>query len=660
MNYTRSIIYCCLALIVTSWFSEPLVAQVNRVVGSLKTVGKKTETLGSCFLVDKRGYFATTFSNLRDASSATILLPNNVACAVTGVVGASKGKDIVILAVRELPRGMEPLVLAPNAKLAVGELVMPWGGPFSRAATPLFLQPNSWEPAALRQDSSSFFPTIGQPLRGDEYLLTVKFPEHDSAGTDADTEWFLLDQTRDRSCIGSPVLNAQGEVLGMLSGALSSGNTVYSALHVKHIAALIPPATDKPLPLTALKRWQDPLGSPADLPEKAEDLSRLAGKFTHGLPLAERLRDLQERAVRVEKWKAAMEKLIAVRKATASETTVELDKIRGIMDTMVPEETRTVSRTVTETVTDKDDKDSKSPKERTVTRVIRETIRVFSARQNSLRTELGTKHHALRVEFLKAEIRNRFETEVGLPAFTNMERHLADELFFTVDPFSFRTAEEHAALLLALNQTIEDGGASAQVFCARAVVLIHLNKFAEVAADLKDALDVDARQKPVVTVIEAYKCLRSGDAKEAKRLLGDALRAGKNDPRVLFLMAVVELRNGEEDDALRDLKLAAEHGADPLEVNLAQAWIGATAPDVPTSQVRLATSAGQQACSLTARRDWNCLASLAACYTRLADEPNAIDAIENAIAVAPESSLERCKEWKRMILAKQSLPPIWK
>lgn len=108
--------------------SAPAVVKVT--VGDQATGG----SLGSGFLVDRRGRVLTNAHVVEDGATATVTFDDGTESAAR-VLGTDESTDLAVLLVTELPRGVAPLPLGRSAGLVVGDPVVAIGNPFGLERT---------------------------------------------------------------------------------------------------------------------------------------------------------------------------------------------------------------------------------------------------------------------------------------------------------------------------------------------------------------------------------------------------------------------------------------------------------------------------------------------------------------------------------------------
>ncbi|MFY7878383.1 MAG: trypsin-like peptidase domain-containing protein, partial [Pirellula sp.] len=633
-------------------------------VGSVFANGQLT---GSCFYVDERGYVATTFSNVLGASEVTILFSNGQVYRATGVIEASKGKDIAILKMvpktkskKKAPK-TEALTLNFEADPQIDEEAYPWGGPKSLAAA-----------------ANVSFPKITRKLLGQEYVLGLTRDSEEHIGCDPDTLWFWLSLTRHSSCNGGPVFDKNGHVIGMLSTSLGNGpksvsdptSQLFSAVHVKHVIDLIPKLEAKPRPLKSLENWDDQLPNfqnAESAPEQtAEVKSSLSGTLGRGDSIASRYADLQRRAIDAEQEGELVAKHLLKLQAANLEILADVDKLQVELNAIQPEEafTETVKETVMRNkVTTKRERgpDGEMRDVRVTEKVPEEVTRTrtsfrFSALQQSeraaLRTNIGEKQ--IRVQGNQNEY--GFESKVRSPFLTQVRQHIDFESFFFADPLGMRSEAEQRLLEEQFTSVIDEGGAAGIVYLSRAICRINLGALDNAKFDLNETKEAAPSLRRMAGALEERISILDGSKTSNAKLLKELTDDSELDPRIWTLAARLEMDSKDYLAALRHLEKAAMLAPHEVEIQLGLAWLSLSASKV---NIKQSVEAATKVVRMTAGRDWFAIACLAAAYSHDPKSTLAMDTLEAAIRFAPAYALERCERWRSSLDANEPIRPDW-
>lgn len=564
-------------------------------IGSIKATSKAGVTLGSCFLVSEKGYVATSFSVVQHAISAVAQFPSGK-FDVAGVVAASKGKDIAILALNGPLPAIVPIDMRTDATLVEDEPLFPWAGPMSKPFTFRTVATELSDPAPQQQ---VFYAKYVRHLRGDEVLLGLPDVPQDLCGGDAETTWLWIDQARERSCAGGPLFDELGKVVGMMSLAPAPEDAIQAAVHVRHVVELLPTEEAKPQALSGLSNWKDSFRVPTAA-ESAEEPHKdgLSGISQRGWSLAKRFEDYQARLSRAERETASIDKSLIAAKSQRLEILTAIDALKD-------------------------------------------------------RSQSGERY-ARRVELQKLDLKVAYQNQRLLPHLKTTCKKLKEQWFNLTDPLALRPTSEHTELVEALTAAIEEGGAPGSSYLMRAMSRANVGQYDLAKADLAEVGSIDASLKPLAKAIEGRVLILAGKREEGQKLYKVAAHAGKQDARLQIIGARLELDRENNAAAIRMLSKPVAWGADRKEVDLALAWLCSTARDITPAQSKLAVPHARDACRATGCQDWFSLAALAASYERANDYASAAPAMEAAAKLAPESAAEQCQKWRAELSEKRT------
>jgi S1-C subfamily serine protease len=151
------------------------------------------QSLGSGFVIDKAGYIVTNYHVVAEAETVQVSFSNNDEMKAV-IVGKDSSTDVALLKVRASSRALRPLQLGNSDSVQVGDQVAAIGNPFGldRSITLGIV-------SALHRSLTS---PGGTPI--DRVIQTDAPLNHGNSG--------------------GPLLNAQGEVVGV-SSAITTGDT---------------------------------------------------------------------------------------------------------------------------------------------------------------------------------------------------------------------------------------------------------------------------------------------------------------------------------------------------------------------------------------------------------------------------------------------------
>ena len=167
----------------TDWFGNPFGPPGTEVQRSL----------GSGFVIDKAGYIVTNYHVVGNARSVQVSFSNNDSMSAE-IIGKDPATDVALLKVRASSRALRPLLLGNSDGVHVGDQVAAIGNPLGldRSITLGIV-------SALHRSLTS---PEGTPI--DRVIQTDAALNHGNSG--------------------GPLLNAQGEVVGV-SSAISTGDS---------------------------------------------------------------------------------------------------------------------------------------------------------------------------------------------------------------------------------------------------------------------------------------------------------------------------------------------------------------------------------------------------------------------------------------------------
>ncbi len=168
----------------SQWFGNPFGLPAQEV----------QQSLGSGFVIDKAGLVVTNYHVVGEAESVYVSFSNSDAMRAE-IVGRDAATDVALLKVVASSRALKPLSLGDSDKVQVGDQVAAIGNPlgYERSITLGIV-------SALHRSLTS---PGGTPI--DRVIQT--------------------DAVLNRGNSGGPLLNAQGEVIGV-SSAIASGDTI--------------------------------------------------------------------------------------------------------------------------------------------------------------------------------------------------------------------------------------------------------------------------------------------------------------------------------------------------------------------------------------------------------------------------------------------------
>lgn len=195
-----------------------IVKQVDQGVVYITALDSKAGEIGigSGFVIAKEGLVATNYHVLARASSAQVQFPDGNKLAVRGLRGWDRESDLAILELEQPPADMEVLPLASGDAPSLGTHVVSIGHPQGFRFTPTQGIVNSV------RATSELPPGVRMAIRAP-----------------ADHRWIQHDAPISQGNSGGPLLNMQGEVIGINTWVGLGGENLSFAADVKHLASLL-------------------------------------------------------------------------------------------------------------------------------------------------------------------------------------------------------------------------------------------------------------------------------------------------------------------------------------------------------------------------------------------------------------------------------------
>jgi len=247
-----------------------LIRKVEPSVVRIEVTGSLRKGIGSGFFVDGQGTLITNYHVVRHASGAEVTFSDQTSAEVRGFLAVAPDKDLAALRLVPLNRPLVPLALAEDLP-AKGSSVLSLGAPkgFSFA-------PSEGIVSAVRS---------GYEVR-EIFLDTVGFDEFKSSGLDDDATWIQTTAPISSGNSGGPLMNMQGEVVGVNTWTRTGGQNLNFALSAKDVRLFldgvqtqsVKPLSDLPRPATELAGTA--AGTPLDKGRVTKLPSKLSGRET--------------------------------------------------------------------------------------------------------------------------------------------------------------------------------------------------------------------------------------------------------------------------------------------------------------------------------------------------------------------------------------------
>lgn len=225
-----------LALAPAAW-GQDLAGLVAKTDPSVVTIVLEQNSQGSGFVVDAKGLIVTNYHVIEGAKAATVTFPNKRSFPVKGFLAILPGKDLALIQID--PAGQQlPVLRVSEAVPAKGERVFAFGAPMGLSGSV-----SDGIVAAIRA-GTDVRDTLLKLANQDIYQKTL--------GYDLDAQWIQTTAPISPGNSGGPLVNAQGEVVGINSWAHALGQNLNFALCSVHIKQFLAGAGTNLQPLASL------------------------------------------------------------------------------------------------------------------------------------------------------------------------------------------------------------------------------------------------------------------------------------------------------------------------------------------------------------------------------------------------------------------------
>lgn len=290
-----------------------LVRQVEPSVVVIQVTREKGSGIGSGFPLDDKGTIVTNYHVIEGAKSIKIKFGDKTA-DVPGFLVFSPGKDIAVLKANLGPEKLSPLKLA-TAKPVKGETVFTFGAPLGFDSTV-----SNGIVSSVRKgtDLREIFKTM---FKSDIYV--------DEQHYDLDAVWVQTTAPISGGNSGGPLVNVKGEVIGLNTWHLVSGQNMNFAISADHITEMMRSATSGVHPFAELPKPREEsvaAGNGKRTLEYWEEVSRI------NRGLATRLKKMKQPAIpnTKEKLLALFPKLAGIYKKLGEMLPETASKLKGL------------------------------------------------------------------------------------------------------------------------------------------------------------------------------------------------------------------------------------------------------------------------------------------------------------------------------------------
>lgn len=611
------------------WPTPPAGSQVASLVINTPQ-GRKVAT---AFCVSKEGYVATSFNNVRNATSATVVSSNGVSgpvtLEVTGAVAVNKARDLVILATNLRQQVLPNLVFDAKADLALQAILMPQPGPLSK---PLL------ESVPYTTGRAPYFPHVQGKVSGENFLRGLKNNGPVGLGTDPTLEWLMLDVPLDVAYTGAPVWNeTYTSIVGIVSAVGDDTPGVKYVLPIRYVLDLIAQKPATLIPLPKLANWQDP----KQLPPAAE-AQKLAS-----MTRAEMLESKTTSRTKLEAHSAALQ-------AKKQQYLLDADRAAKYV-AAADQRLRTMKPSVKVKVGTRKVRSSKSKKDKGKDDDEEEDVYEYrySEKQEQERSLLSGDMVKAQNTYLVSMLHRELVEKNFQPHTQRRLGESAIELFLTADPLELRSLEELQPLQQKLNERIQQGSQEPLDYLMRSVLLTRQRKGAAARQDLAEMVKLNAQYTPMKAVLER----RLENFENMTRLPApqSSFKSPLNELLVPLLAARIEWDNGDGKEAAKILTRWLPTHQRHADVHTALAWeMLETNPSTTVTQ-RQALQYAWDAIELSRGGDWLALGALTAAQVRGKDYLGAQDTMTYLAPLMPAEKAALRDAWQKAVLDKEPL-----
>lgn len=599
---------------------------VGAQVGSLVINTAKSKLLGTAFCVSKEGYIATSFNNVRNALSATLVSANGVTVEVTGAVAVNKARDLVILATA-VNQVIPNLPFDPKADPVLQSILMPQAGPLSKPFAQLV--PRS-------QLGLPYYPHLQGKATGEEFLRGLKNDGIIGLGTDLAMEWQILDVPMDATYTGAPVWNeTYTSVVGIVSSANDGTPGVRYVLPIRYVLDLTPQNPVALIPLAKLAKWEDP----KQLPPAADAVKLAAVSSADRMETNTGSRDKLETDITTLKQL----KVKFTADANAAEKNIKAAQYQ--LNKMRPEEKTLVKKSSSRSSKDKKGKEDRDEYEYE-----------YSPRQERERSSLSSTISNGYSSILVSTLHSGLIENNLLP---HTQRRLGEttiELFLTADPLELRSLNEIKPLQTRLDEKIQQGSKDPMDYLLRAVLLTRQKNGAAARLALAEMVKLNLQYTPMKVVLE--RRLENFENNTKLTAPQQTHKSPLNELLVPLVAARIEWDLEDGFSANKILTRWLVNHQRHADVHTAVAWEMLETQPITVINNRLALQYAWDAVELSRGGDWHALGSLAAAQMRNKDFLNAQATVTFLAPLMPADQSALRDAWQKAVLDKE--PLVWK
>jgi len=609
------------------------VTDAGRSIVQLRTpIGPQPSVISSGFAVDDRGMIATTLSTYRPGSTLKAYFPNGSTADVIGFVAVAAERDLVLLK-------LSAVTTAPLPQSASGAL----------AGTRVFAAgANLGGGSSFTSSNIDISRRLTGPIQGSNGATYL------ADGTYVATLRSLVSS----ASRGGPVMNDQGELLGVLS---ISPNRDQYVIDRRHVAELIAGAGDIARPLSELDSLRataialNPAPPrrffPAPAAQNAGPVQAapaLAGNTSDWIRTLDSIYSRRDALVSTrEQAQTAIKPLIPQAAKLQIDYQVLVPRLRLTQADFEDNERRIAQLTVS---TANDPPNSLS----------RNNLAVRITERSYLRsrfTYAESEYNEAKAEF--DAVKKQIDDYNAQLATVYKEADTLRKDFLThLDPFGAPSKERGAEGVKYFSDKIPIERDSSFAYLGRASSYLLQGENRLAIADL-DAAVKTATEKSIFLTVRGVAHARLGDLPLARKDLNEAIRYDDKNYWCRFQYCLILCRT--EAFTLIEQQLRECMKLDPASPNAftMMALLKATADD-KFRNADYALRIAQSAYELSATKAWDVSMAMAAAYAEKGDFDKAVEFAEKAVAVATERQAAWCKDGLKTFQEKKPLRVDWK
>lgn len=570
-----------------------LVEQLEPLIVRLEARGGDRVALGTGFIIDSKGCIATNLHVVEGANEVIAVFHDGAYQQIAGFLSADPSKDLILLTLASAPQSDSHLVISSQS-CRKGENVFAIGFPEGL-------------------DLSLSDGIVSGRRLGKEIYDTMPDIQGIMPGLDPESEWIQTTTPISHGNSGGPLLNMEGEVVGINTWKNTEGESLNFALSAQHIVELLKNPVDGARPLTELPQVERPRVARVPVPKapvNGGDPKAAEEKRQRLIAVFERI--YEQRRILLQREEILNAKIVEVRTDLEQATAAHARFTREAMS---------VSQAAQFEKLD-------SPEWRR----LRDRYNALEASAAGALSQCNG-FRQMMAEAQAAHVRLTRESDT-----------LREEWLKLADPFGKWAAGEHQAVLDILTKWVVLDGRQPDPFIARGLVFLQSNRFEEAFSDFNRAVEIQGELLSEAYAARGWASYRLGHGGQAMADFGSALRARGSRMWVHLYRGRVQWAEGKITQAEDDLKLATRQDYKSGQALCYQALLYAACDRPSVRNGPKALELAKEACERTDSKDWQCLYALAAAQAECEDFDAAIESITAAAELAPKEHSQICLE----------------